>query len=205
MVNMKKRILLFIFVVSFIKPAFAQITKNNWLVGGIGIFNSTTYNSTSGAPGQQVTHLQLSPDIGYFLFDKFAIGLKLGFESWRYQSVGQNSLTKNTTYSFGPFVRYYLLSIQKEFNLLIEGNYQHGIERGGGSSAPPGQPLQFSIIQYNKNTFSIAGGPVIYFNSSVGLEFLIGYSSSKYAQYEGNNNTVQVGIGLQIHLEKDKK
>ncbi|KAA9035706.1 porin family protein [Ginsengibacter hankyongi] len=200
-----KKILLLIFTFSSILYSSAQITKSNWLIGGTGLFNSTTYNSTTGAAGQRVTDIQLSPNIGYFLVDKFATGLKLGFGSSRYKTIGQNSLSKQTTYSLGPFIRYYFLRVRKQFNLLVDASYQYGIERGGGSSAPDGQPLVFSITQYTKNTFSIAAGPVIYFNPSVGLEFLIGYSSSKYVQHEGNNNTVQVGLGLQVHLKKHKK
>jgi hypothetical protein len=200
---MKKNIL-FILAVSMIKISSGQLTKQNWLVGGNGIFNSTTYNNSAGIPGQKMTNIQLTPNIGYFITDKFATGLKLSFGSVRFRIEGQNNLTKNTTYSFGPFVRYYLLPIKKQFNILIDGSYQYGIERSGGGSAPIGQPLEFSITQYKKNTFSISAGPVLYFNSHVGLEFLIGYTTSKYVKFSGNNNTLLVGIGLQVHLEKDK-
>jgi len=48
-------------------------------------------------------------------------------------------------------------------------------------------------------------GPVIYFNSSVGLEVLLGYSSS-LEDVENANKEVrkgfQVAVGFQIHLEK---
>ena len=198
-----KKIILFIFTISIIKNSTGQLTKNNWLVGGNGFFNSTTYNNSTGI-GQKVTNIHLTSNVGYFIADKFATGLKLGFGSSRVKLEGQNSLTKNTTYSFGPFVRYYFLPIKKQFNILIDGSYQHGIERGGGASAPVGQPLEFSITQYQKNTFSIAAGPVVYFNSSVGLEFLIGYTTSKYVKFGGDNNTFLVGIGLQVHLDKIK-
>ncbi|MBG9377952.1 hypothetical protein I5907_17065 [Panacibacter sp. DH6] len=199
-----KNFILFILFISVVKNSSGQLTKNNWLVGGNGYFNSTAYNNSAGASGQKVTNIQLTPNIGYFIADKFATGLKLGFGSSRYRVEGQNSLTKNTTYSFGPFVRYYFLPLKKQFNILIDGSYQYGIERGGGASAPIGQPLNFSITQYEKNTFSISAGPVLYFNSSVGLEFLIGYSTSKYVKFSGTNNSLLVGLGLQVHLEKDK-
>ena len=198
-----KTTVLFLLSILTIKYSTGQITKHNWLVGGTGFFNSTTYNNDAGVPGRKISTIQLTPDIGYFIADKFAAGLKLGFSSSRNTISGQNSLTKNTTYSFGPFVRYYFLPTDKQLNLLIDGSYQYGIERGGGASAPSGQPLNFSITQYEKNTFSISAGPVVYFNSSVGLEFLIGYTTSKYVKYNGNNNTILVGIGLQVHLEKD--
>ena len=199
---MKTTILILLSILT-IKYSTGQITKHNWLVGGNGYFNSTTYDNAAGVPGRKITTIQLTPDIGYFVADKFAAGLKLGFGSSRNTERGQNSLTKNITYSFGPFVRYYFLPTDKQLNLLIDGSYQYGIERGGGASAPSGQPLNFSITQYEINTFSISAGPVVYFNSSVGLEFLIGYTTAKYVKYKGNNNTMLVGIGLQVHLEKD--
>lgn len=55
-----------------------------------------------------------------------------------------------------------------------------------------------------KNTFSFSAGPVIYFNNVVGLEMLVSYSTYKLSQIEGNNNTIRFGIGLQVHLEKEK-
>ncbi len=48
-------------------------------------------------------------------------------------------------------------------------------------------------------------GPVIFFNTSVGLEFLLGYSSSIEDikdRYKNSIQGFQIGIGFQIHLEK---
>lgn len=43
----------------------------------------------------------------------------------------------------------------------------------------------------------------INFRNIEGLEFLIGYSISLYVQNSGSNRHILVGLGLQIHLEKD--
>jgi hypothetical protein len=56
----------------------------------------------------------------------------------------------------------------------------------------------------HQSTFLFSGGPVIYFNTSVGLEFIITYATTKVVGFSGNNNKIQFGIGFQIHLEKDK-
>jgi hypothetical protein len=53
-------------------------------------------------------------------------------------------------------------------------------------------------------TFFINAGPVIFLNSSVGVEFTIGYSSTHIKGNNDNNNVFQTGIGFQIHLEKNK-
>ena len=202
-----RRIILLILAVSTLKYSSGQITKNNWLVGGMGLFSSTTFKNDFGLQTHRATNLQLTPAIGYFFIDKFAGGLKLNFSTSRnkniYDGAGYN-LAKNNTYGFGPFIRYYFLNTDKPFNLLIDGSYQYNIERGGGVSTGDDTPIPIPITQYTKNTFSIAAGPVIYFNTSIGLEFLVGYTTSKYIQNNRGNNSVQVGLGLQVHLEKDK-
>jgi hypothetical protein len=57
---------------------------------------------------------------------------------------------------------------------------------------------------YKMNTLAINAGPVIYLNKAVGLEFLLGYSTTKFVKYDGWNSSLQLGIGLQVHLEKHK-
>ena len=202
-----KKIILFILAISSIKYSSAQLTKQNWLVGGTGFFNSTTYTNDLGFQTQRVTTIQIAPNIGYFFVDKFAGGLKLNFSTSRYKNISNGAgynLSKSTTYGFGPFLRYYFLNVNKQFNILIDGSYQYNIERAGGVSSSNSTPVPVPITQYSKNTFSIAAGPVIYFNTSVGLEFLIGYSSTKYVQNSSKNSGIQVGLGLQVHLEKNK-
>ena len=202
-----KKIILFILAITTIKYSSAQLTKHNWLVGGIGLFNSTTYTNDLGFQTQRVTNIQIAPNIGYFFVDKFAGGLKLNFSTSRYKNISNGAsynLSKSTTYGFGPFLRYYFLDVNKQFNILMDGSYQYNIERGGGVSSSNSTPVPVPITQYSKNTFSIAAGPVIYFNSTVGLEFLIGYSTTKYVQNSSRNSGIQVGLGLQVHLEKSK-
>ena len=177
------------------------------MVGGNGLFNSIIYRNESGIQIQRITNIQLSPNIGYFFVDKFAGGLKLSIATSRNKVISDGAeynLLKYAAYGFGPFFRYYFLNSNKPFNLLIDGNYLRNIERLGGVSSTGNTPFPVPITKYTKNTFSIAAGPVIYFNTSVGLEFLIGYTTSKYVQNSSSTNTIQVGLGLQVHLEKDK-
>ena len=193
--------------ISITKCSTGQITRHNWLVGGTGLFNSTTYTNDLGLQSLRYTNIQLSPVIGYFFVNKFAGGLKLSLATSRSKNISDGAgynLGKNNSYGFGPFLRYYFLGIDKQFNILIDGSHQYQIERGGGVSSTGSATLPVPITQYSKNTFSIVAGPVIYFNSSVGLEFLAGYTISKYVQNKSSIKSVQVGLGFQIHLERDK-
>jgi len=112
-----KKLLLFSLSALILKISLAQITEHNWLVGGTGLFSSTTSNSMAGAVGQRQTQINLSPNIGYFLFDKFAAGLKLGYSNNRYKQLNtpNYNLSKFITYSIGPFLRYYFLPTDKQF------------------------------------------------------------------------------------------
>ena len=91
----------------------------------------------------------------------------------------------------GPSIRYYLLELDRQFNITTEATAQFGRYKAGIYKGP--------ISRY-----SVMAGPVIFFNSSVGLEFLVGYFSNieeikpitKY--YERG---IQMEIGLQFYLE----
>lgn len=170
----------------------SQITKGNWMLGGSISFSSTNLKSEIGQKNTFFI-LQGAPDIGYFIADKFAAGLKVSINSSGGKATGTSVFSTNTDYNFGPFARYYFLSTEKQFNILTEGTYQYGFIGGGQQNT-----------KTSKNTFAIAAGPVIYFNSSVGLEFLIGYSAYKYVGFAGSNGTIQLGLGLHVHLEKNK-
>lgn len=179
--------------------ANAQITKGNWMVGGVASYASTKYHGEI-SPGVTVNIFKVQPNIGYFIIDKLAAGLKLGYSNVT-NKLGESpyGISKVVNYNFGPFARYYFLPTEKPFNILVEGSYQYGIKRIGSST---GGNILWE--QHNANTFSVNAGPVLYFNTSVGLEFLVGYSNEKYITDQGSNGTIQVGLGLQVHLERDK-
>lgn len=145
---------------------------------GLVAFNSIALNS--------VTEYQIIPTVGYFLKDKFVIGLKPSFS---YST--NNSGTYGSTFRIGPFSRYYFLDSEKIFNLFAEGGYTYGIMYDHGN------------VSTRFNTFSISGGSVLYFNSSVGLEFTLGYSRVNAIAYPGSTRFLRFEIGFQFHLEKN--
>ncbi len=85
------------------------------------------------------------------------------------------------------------LDTENMVNLFAETGYDYYTITGKGLGR-----------SQHQSTFLFSGGPVIYFNTSVGLEFIITYATTKIAGSSGNNNKIQFGIGFQIHLEKDK-
>lgn len=167
----------------------AQLTKGNWLVGGSGSYISNKYSTTD----QKTKKITVAPNIGYFLLDKLPVGIKANYSLNKVINPnGTNA--KDESFVVGPFCRYYFLKEDKLVNFFVEGNYAFGFYNiTAGGSFKDGSVRNYSIL----------AGPVIYFNSNVGLEFTIGYYDNKYIQPNITNSGMSINVGLQIHLEKN--
>jgi len=187
---MKKSIEFVIILLFFSLASKSQITKRNWMTGGGASFRSSKYEG--GLSSTEIV-TQLSGDVGYFVIDKLSIGLKPEYE--------RNEVKENTnhqiinTYRLGPFVRYYLLPNEKYVNMFSEISYQYGITNTNQISSTT-----------KSNKLSGLLGCAVFFNSSVALEFTLGYSSYRYSADSfantGRVKSVIAGIGFQFHLEK---
>lgn len=181
--------LLFVAALLFSLSSNAQITKGNWMAGGMG--NFTSYKSSYEYNNIEVTQtgsgVQISPNIGYFIKDKLVVGTAMSFNF-------SNPSGKNNNghgYGISPFLRYYFLKPEKMINFFSQISY--GFSEGKSESGG-----------YNKsNGYDIKVGPAIFLNSSVALEFTLDYSASKYND-NSKANYLTLGIGFQIHLEKNK-
>jgi hypothetical protein len=189
-----KQLVISLLLITSSYAAKSQLTKGTWLVGGTGKFYS--YNSEISSQNNNTegkyTQIDLSPNIGYFVADKLALGLKPTFSSIKGKVATTGGLSTNVQrYWLGPFGRYYFLETERQFNLLAELSYQFGLLNAGGQKG-------------DLRTFSALTGPVIFFNSSVGIEFLLGYSYSKEdveSSIKIINKGFQIAVGFQIHLE----
>jgi len=186
---MKQITFLTIFISALAFSSNGQITKNNWMVGGSGrvAFQKQTLIN-SEAKG---TNINVLPAAGYFFIDKFAGGLKARLALDRVEFNG--GVSKATQLGIGPFLRYYFLDPDNRVNLFAETAYQY-LHFSGNNSAPSDAA----------NVFTFSVGPVIYFNTSVGIEFTANYElyNNKDAGIDGK--TFFLSIGFQIHLEKEK-
>jgi outer membrane protein W len=194
---MGKKFLFFYVCVFVVSVSSAQLTKGNWLVGGAASFYSTKYTYSSGTTSFSSNDLKITatPSIGYFLSDKFSTGLRLSYTKTKsIATTPSGGNTNENRLNFGPFARYYFLKTNKSFNLLTDVGYQYGL-------------YWFTPTTGNRSMFSASVGTVVFFNSSVGLEFLVGYYSQREAiksalEYKNEDKGLQMSIGLQFHLEK---
>lgn len=179
--------------------SYGQLTKKTWLVGGSGSLYSYNENFTSTNANftAKYTSIDLSASVGYFFLNKFSAGLRPYLSIYKGSSSGGGS-ANNLKLAVGPFVRYYFLKEDKQFNLLVDASYQTGINEEKNGDNPKGK---FS-------TLSLMTGAEIFFNSSVGLEFLIGYKhqiasyDNSPSAYTSDRKGFQTSIGFQFHLEK---
>jgi hypothetical protein len=156
--------------------ANAQITKGNWMMGGSAAF-SYTKTSSPGYTDGGGTNFYVDPNVGYFFIDKLAIGAAVPLSF----SKGFNS------YGFSPFVRYYFLEKEKPLNIFSEASY--GLSKNSND--------------FQSDNFIIKAGTVFFLNSSVGLEVALNYSK-QFTNGDFEATGVTLGVGFQIHLEREK-
>lgn len=175
--------------------AKAQLDRGIWLAGGTGKFYWYNSQLTGAAFATEASYTQidLAPSVGFFLLDKFAAGIRPTFSSIKGEVTSTGGLSTNVQrYWLGPFARYYVLTKEKPFNIVTDVAYQWGLFNAGGERG-------------KLNTFSAMAGPVIFFNSSVGLEVLLGYHQTLEDVPTGIKEVrrgFQIGVGFQIHLER---
>lgn len=191
---------LFVVLFLFVFASQGQLKKNTWLVGGSGSLYS--YNEDYTGPSvhftAKYTTLDLSASIGYFFANKLTGGLRPYMSIYKGKSSGGGS-ANDLKLAVGPFLRYYFLQENKQFNFLADMSYQFGINQARNGDNPKGK----------FNIFSVMAGAEMFFNSSVGLELLIGYKNqivtfdNSPSAYSSNRKGFQTSIGFHFHLEKN--
>jgi opacity protein-like surface antigen len=184
-----KKITFLIFILSFFSQLHSQINKGAWLFGGTGTFSSIKSSNDLGSNSEIST--QINGNAGYFLIDKLVAGLRPEI-LWDKFKTNSNSNDVSTQLSIGPFVRYYFLPSDQRVNFFAGAGYAYGTSKVSNQNS------------LHSNSLSLSGGPVIFLNTSVGLELFIGYTSTKVNDDSNTKkNVVQAGIGLQFYLEKE--
>lgn len=193
----------------------AQTEKGSWVVGGsttLG-FNSanTKYkNDGNSVDGPKVSTFNVTPSVGYFVIDKLAIGLDLGYTSLttkvENEFMGTNYSSKSTisTFSILPTATYYFKSDSKVLPYLgVGAGYSTSKEKftqnGSGSNN----------YEDTLNGFAWKGkgGIVFLVTPSIGLDLGVSYMGTNQ-KYDGDNsdvkvktNTFGVNAGISVFLK----
>lgn len=180
--NINMKTLFFFLVLALSLSLNAQITKGNWMVGGDVAFSYSKSKSESVVDNETL-NVNLSPNIGYFFWDKFALGLRPEYTRSRTKS--DSGTSKFDRFVLSPFARYYFLKADNMINPFFETSYRISL-----------------VNEANSREFSAKGGIAIFLNSSVAFEVSLNYLNSTSENIFVGNHTILLGFGVQVHLEK---
>ncbi|TAN19057.1 MAG: hypothetical protein EPN37_04180 [Chitinophagaceae bacterium] len=178
-----KKIMVFLLAgVSLANSAHGQLAKGTWMIGGNAVI--TTYNTHAPVGTQNETSVSITPAIGYFVIEKFVLGInpRYTLDVSKFNDIRYVTLH---SYALGPFVRYYLLPVDHIVNLFTGGSYQYSIGEPGNSIT---------------NNYSFFIGATAFFNSSAAIEITTGFSSTLDKGF--SINSFVINAGFQIYLKK---
>lgn len=136
----------------------------------------------------KATGFEFNPNIGYFFADKFVAGLEARVDFAN--SHGPDN--SNWALGGGPFARYYFLKPEKLVNIFSEANFSYS------------SGISEMNKHRNSTSYGLSAGSVLFFNSSVGLEFSLNYTdtvSRSDISYDTNFKNFFLALGFQIHLK----
>jgi hypothetical protein len=208
---MKKPLLILAVFFIALTSASAQTTKGTLFVGTtLGTtaydFGTSTYTYTDAdvkSQDQKNYSLSLSPQIGVFLTDHLIFGGSLDL-SYAHNTDNVSNTTDNllindattntTTFSAGPFVRYYFFD-SKPSKTLLYFQAEAGAGAGGGSSTGSTLNTANTSTSTTGNTsgefiFRAGGslGLTHFIQKNIGLDIGVGYSYD-YENYSTSTTT----------------
>lgn len=173
---MKKILFAAAFAVLGASSMDAQLSQGNWMVGG----QVADMNFTNG------TRVTLSPQLGYFVRDRIAVGGQVGLNV---QSVKGVSGTQ-TDWTLGLFSRYYFGNNEID-NLLKNGRFfAQGNVGFGGKNSSQGSTT-------NGVDLGIGAGYAYFITQNVGLEGMLTVGG----KVGGGNTTTQTDVGLRVGFQ----
>jgi outer membrane protein len=175
--------------------SFCQFNKGRFIAGGSVRFSSSNLeNVFSGNTTEtRVSTFSFSPNVGYFIIDKLAIGASVGLSTSRYAVEAQNVEAVNSTASIGPFMRYYLPK-----PIFFQAAAMLGTSKLKG--------IQPTETESNRalTQLGLAAGYAYLFNDFVALEPMIGYQTyttkDKPTGDKATDGTFYLSCALTIYL-----
>lgn len=185
----------------------AQTTQGRLIIGGETQLNFNSKESevkSNGSPEDlgNTTRIGLSPKVGYFIADGFAVGIEVPLESISYPNQSNTSnfyLKKEKSFAVTPFIRGYIG--QNNIKPFLE--FKAGFGKRTQYAKGPWEDVELNI---NTFQYAFSGGMAVFLNKYVAVEFGFGYSqiTSKYEEINGGHevtdSNIDMGVGLLIVL-----
>ncbi len=198
-----KSIILVVACLSMATTGFSQFNKGDkLLVGGFSIQTDKRSSTTTLGSANEFNVYSVNPAIGFFLNDKTALGIRLGYSntfSKDFIPGYYNSENNSNSYYGGIMIRRYFL-LSEKFYFLIDGSI--GYSKGDNTSTTIDYGNGFnSRIETKTSEFSTAVTPKFVFFPSPkwGIEAGIGsvsYSNTSYNTSSGSSNRLYINYGV---------
>lgn len=134
-------------------------------------------------------NMSLSPKLGYFIMDRWAVGAQVGLNV--YSPEGTNDT--QTSWSVGPFTRYYFASNEVDSLLRNGAFFGEGSVGFGGDNSSTGNST-------NGAELGIGAGYAYFITPNVGLEGLLKYQALLGGGNRNAAGNLYLGVGFQIYL-----
>lgn len=147
-------------------PAFGFAQGDLFVEGNLG-FSSTNNKNTE----VKTNGFEFNPAVGYFISDKFAVGVELMIGSDKTEVAGTDT-SKYSNFGAGVFGRYYFLDLGQRFKTYAQAGVNFGTEKE-------------SVSDYKANGFGLGAGlGMQYFVTpkmaiNFGLSDVLSYTSYK--------------------------
>ncbi|WP_418123967.1 outer membrane protein [Chryseobacterium sp. PTM-20240506] len=166
----------------------AQMTKGDWVISGntgLGFNNITTTIKAGGQSidGPKVSTFSVSPSVGYFVIDKLAVGIDLGFMSATTKYQGIKSKTNN--FSVMPTATYYFVNDSKFVPFLGAGIGYSSVKNTGEGNFGDGSVS--SDTTTDGLAWKVKGGVTYMATQSLGVN--LGVSYDQFSNKETIMNT----------------
>lgn len=199
-----KKYLLSLLLLVIVGSASAQVGKGQFYLGGslnynydeAGTTNVYTYSTGSTVyTNYHVTNLQLSPDFGFFISDKWAIGIQLGYTRTSGTEVNQFIASDNDTNSYTLVHKY----SSDALGIGIHLRYYWMVTDKIGFFPQFGITTANDLNDFNNGTLSIGGNPNIVFFPTKHLGINMGFGNLAYnMDYKSKTHNFNLGLNTNI-------
>jgi hypothetical protein len=177
--------------------AQSQTEKGKFLLSGGSNLSFYTYkNNWEGSDySDKSSSISLTPQGGYFITDGLAIGAEIPFYHY------WNSNYKSTSFSFGPFLKYYLG--KSKFKPYLLGAVDYGKDRSKADYETSSYEYTSKIYLYKLEV-----GMGIFINKNLAIDFGFQYIyqdlklkvNEQAAYNKGNSKDLDFTVGFTVIL-----
>ncbi|WP_426474448.1 OmpW family outer membrane protein [Chryseobacterium balustinum] len=186
----------------------AQMSKGDWVISGNTGMGFNNVNTTFKAEGQsedgpKVSTFSVTPSVGYFVIDKLAVGIDLGFTTATTKYDGEKTTT--TSFAVMPTATYYFANDSKFVPFLGAGV--------GYASVKNKASVDFMGVSESEEVttdglaWKVKGGVTYMATQSLGINLGVGFDQfSNKESYEGIDlktkvSTFGVNVGFSYFIK----